>query len=133
MVREFTRTTRWAGVVNFAGFVFVISGIFQVITGLTALFNGKLFVEQADTLIVFDLTTWGWVHLIFGIVAMCIGTALFSGRAWARVIAVILASFGLILHFAFLSVYPLWSGIIMLLDLIVIYALIIHGDEVANN
>lgn len=129
MVREITKVTKWVGVVYFAAFVLLINGIFHVITGLTALFSGDVFVDQGGKLIVFDLATWGWIHLASGILIMCIGTALFSGRAWARVVAVILASLSLIIHFAFLSAYPLWSGIIMLLDVVVIYALIVHGDE----
>jgi hypothetical protein len=130
MAKE-VNVTGWVGWVYFAGFVLLINGVFQVIAGLTALLNDKFYAAQQGTLVVFDLTTWGWIHLLFGIVAMCVGTALFSGRAWARFTAVVLASLNLVTYFAFMSEYPLWSGIAMVLNVLVIYALVVHGNEAA--
>lgn len=131
MVKDTTKVTGWLGWVYFAGFVLLISGVFQVIAGLTALFNSDVYAVQNGTVIVFDLTTWGWIHLALGVVAMCVGTALFSGQTWARFVAIVLASVNLVAQFTFMSTYPLWSGIAMVLSGIVIYALLVHGGEAA--
>lgn len=126
-----TRVTGWVGWIYFAGFILIINGILQIISGLAALLNGDFYAAQNGTIVIFNLEVWGWVHLVAGIIATCIGTALFSGRKWARVAAVILASFNLIAYFTFISAYPIWSGIAMLLNFAIIYALIVHGDEAA--
>ncbi len=67
--------------------------------------------------------------LILGILVLCVGTSLFSGRMWARVAGVILAVLNLIAWFAFLGVHPIWSIIVMVIDVLVIYALTVHGGE----
>ncbi len=121
--------TGWVGWVYFAGFMLLLSGIFQTISGLTALLNDKFYVATQGHLLVFDVTTWGWIHLFLGIVIICAGTALFSGKTWARVVGVIMATLNFIAQFAFVSEYPIWSIIAMVLDLLVIYALTVHGRE----
>ncbi len=125
------QVTGWVGWVYFAGFILLISGIFQIIAGLAALLNQDFYLAQNGTVVVFDLTTWGWVHVILGIIVMCVGTALFSGKVWARIIAVILASLSLIANFVFISAYPIWSITLIVLDAIIIYALTVHGGEAA--
>jgi hypothetical protein len=124
--------TGWVGWVYLAAFVLLLSGIFQLIAGLVALLNGGVYAISDGTVMIFNLTTWGWIHLILGIVVVCTGTALFSGKTWARVVAVILAIINLVTFFLFIGVHPLWSIIVMVLDLLVIYALTVHGNEVAE-
>lgn len=121
--------TGWVGWVYFAAFMMTVMGIFQIISGLTALLNDKFLVAQNGQVLVFDVTQWGWIHLIYGIVVLMAGTALFSGRMWARVVAIILATLNFMVQFAYLSVYPLWSIIIMVIDVMIIYALTVHGGE----
>jgi len=119
----------WVGWVYFAAFMLVVLGFFQSFMGLTALLNNQFYVAVNGTLLVFDITTWGWIHLIFGIVAMVAGTALFSGSTWARIVAIILVGVNFVMQFAFVSEYPIWSIIAMIIDLLILYALIIHGRE----
>lgn len=121
--------TGWVGWVYFAALMLLFAGIFQLISGLTALLNRTFYAVSDSTIVVFDIATWGWVHLLLGLLLVCTGVALFSGSAWARAIAVVLASLNFIAQFAFIGTYPLWSIIIMILDLIVIYALTVHGSE----
>lgn len=121
--------TGWVGWVYFAGFMLLLGGIFQTIAGLTALLNNEFYVVTQHSVVAFNITTWGWIHLILGIVLICAGTALFSGRTWARVVGVIMALISFIAQFAFVSTYPIWSIIVMALDLAVIYALTVHGSE----
>lgn len=124
------QVTGWVGWVYFAAFMLVIIGFFQSILGFTALLNSEFYVALNGTLLLLDYTSWGWIHLIFGIVALVTGTALFNGSTWARVIASILVTFNFLLQFAFVSVYPVWSIIIMVINLLVLYALTVHGREV---
>jgi hypothetical protein len=99
-------------------------GLLQVVVGLTALLNeGFLNTVGAGNLVVWDLAAWGWVHLVFGLVTLMVGTSLFSGAAWARSVTVMLATLNLVAQFVFVSVYPLWSLVLMAVSLLVIYAL----------
>ena len=129
-----TRTnnvTGWIGWVYFAAFMLIAVGFFQTILGFTATLNDEWFVKVGGTLLLLDYTTWGWIHLILGIVSMVVGTGLFNGSTWARVVAVILVMFNFLAQFAFVSVYPIWSIIIMVVDVLVLYALTVHGAEPA--
>lgn len=125
------QVTGWVGWVYFAAFMLVISGVFQTISGLVALFDNGFYVAVGGVLAAFDLNTWGWIHLLLGIVTLMAGTALFSGRMWARVFGVILASASAIAYFGFLSTYPLWSTIVITVNILIIYALTVHGGEAA--
>lgn len=126
------KTTGWVGWIYFAALMLLFAGIFQLISGMTALLNKTFYAANNGTIVVFDIATWGWIHLLLGLFLVCTGIALFSGSQWARVIAIILAAFNFIAQFAFIGSYPIWSIIIMILDIIVIYALTIHGGEVRD-
>jgi len=123
--------TGWVGWVYFAAFMLIALGFFQTILGFTALLNDEFLVSVNGTLLLLDYTTWGWIHLILGIVSMVVGTGLFNGSTWARVIAIILVMLNFFAQFAFVSVYPIWSIIIMVVDILVLYALTVHGREAA--
>jgi hypothetical protein len=120
----------WVGWVYFAAFMLIAIGFFQTIVGFTALLNDQYLVSVDGTLLLFDYTTWGWIHLILGIVSMVVGTGLFNGNRVARVIAIVLVLLNFTAQFAFVSVYPTWSIIIMVVDVLVLYALTVHGNEV---
>ena len=105
-------------------------GTFNAIDGLVAIFKDDFtLVSPRGTALVFDVTAWGWIHLGFGIVQILIGIALFSGKMWARVAGVVLAVLNAISQLTFLSVYPIWSIIIIAIDVLVIWALTVHGAE----
>jgi hypothetical protein len=124
-----TRSTAWAGWVLFGAVMMVLVGTFNVVYGLVALFEDTYYTVGPQGLLVFDLTGWGWIHLIAGLAAVVAGMALFSGALWARIVVVLLASLNVITQLAFMSAYPAWSLIAIALDLIVIWAVIVHGDE----
>ena len=123
------QVTGWVGWVYFAGFMMVIMGILQMISGLTALLNDKFFLVNQERLIAFDFTTWGWIQLVMGLIVMMAGSAVVSGQMWGRVIGVILAVLSIIANFAFIAAYPIWSGIVIAVDVLIIYALTVHGSE----
>lgn len=123
------QVTGWVGWVYFAGFMMVVMGIFQTIAGLTALLNDKFYVVTENSLAVFNFTTWGWIHLILGIVVLSAGSAIISGHVWGRVVGVVLATFSLLANFLFITAYPIWSIVVMVIDVLIIYALTVHGSE----
>jgi hypothetical protein len=77
-----------------------------------------------------DWTTWGWVHLIGGIAIIAAGLGLFAGKVWARIVAVTLAMISAVVNIGFLAAYPIWSVLMITLDMLVIWAVMVHGDEV---
>jgi hypothetical protein len=122
--------TGWAGWAVFAGVMLVLVGAFQAIDGLVALFKDEIYVVRPNGLVVnVDYTAWGWVHLLLGIVLIAAGAAIFSGRVWGRTLGVIAAIISAVLNFAFIPAYPVWSILIIAVDVFVIYALIAHGGE----
>lgn len=121
--------TGWVGWVYFAAFMLLLNGILQVVAGLAALLRDTYYVVGERALLAFDYTTWGWVHLVLGVVVICAGVALFQGSLWARIVAILLAMGNFVAQFAFIQSYPVWSITAMIIDLIVIYALTVHGGE----
>jgi hypothetical protein len=112
----------------------ILVGSFQAIDGLIALFKDELYVVRPDGLVVnVDYTAWGWVHLLLGLVLIAAGAAVFSGRIWGRTIGVVAAIISAVVNFAFIPAYPVWSLLIITVDVLVIYALIAHGGELRNS
>ena len=121
--------TGWAGMVVFAGTLLLLVGGFNVIYGLVALFKDQVLVATNAGLVAFNVTTWGWITLIIGIVQILVGFGLFGGRAWAIVAGVVLAVLNGFNQIAFLQAQPVWSTIIIAIDVLIIYALTAHGRE----
>lgn len=121
--------TGWVGWIYFASLMMMLVGGFQAIAGLVALFKDDFYLVTAKNLLVFDYSTWGWIHLLMGIVIFMAGVALMNGATWARMVGVLLAGVSLFANMAFLSAYPLWSILMIVVDILIIYALTVHGDE----
>jgi hypothetical protein len=112
------------GWITFAGIVLIIVGAINVIYGLSALFRDEvLTVSGTGGVIVWDLTAWGWALLIFGIFQFLAGCALFGGAGWARWTAIVLAGLNAIANVGFITVQPIWTILIVALDITVIYQL----------
>jgi hypothetical protein len=123
----------WAtGFIVFAATIMILSGAFQAFSGLVAVFKDKFYTVTPNYLIQVDVTTWGWVHLVGGLIVLLAGFAVLGGRMWARVVGVILAGLSAIANFAFIPYYPLWSLLIIALDVFVIWALTAHGRDVTT-
>ncbi len=124
----------WAGWVAFAGVIMVMLGAFQMIEGFVALFKDTYFVVPRTQLVVsVDYTAWGWLHLLLGLVVLVAGICVFAGQIWARAVGVVVALVSAIVNIAFLAAYPVWSVILITLDVIVILALTVHGSEVRDT
>ena len=124
----------WAGWVIFAGMMMLMVGIFHAIQGLIALFSADYYLVGAGGLAVqVNFSTWGWVHLIGGIVIILAGVGVFTGQTWARVVGVVLAVASAVLNFAFIAAYPFWSMIMIAVDVFIIYALCVHGRAMKTS
>ena len=122
--------TMWVGWIAFASIVMVLLGTFHAFQGLVAILDEGYYQVPSDELLVHvDYSTWGWIHLVAGIVLACAGGALLAGHMWARIIAVLFLFVSAILNVAFLSAYPLWSTMMIVLDLLVLWAVVVHGRE----
>ncbi len=125
-----TEMSGWVGWIAFAGLIMVMLGVFHVIEGFIALFQDQYFhVARSGLTIHVDYSVWGWTHIIGGVLILAAGIGLFSGRIWARSIAVVLAMISSVVNIAFLSAYPIWSVIMITLDVLVIWAVTVHGSE----
>ena len=123
---------RWAsGFVVFAGVMMIILGVFHALAGLTAILEDKFYVVTPNYLYSIDVTSWGWIHLIGGVIVAAAGFFVFSGALWARSIGIVLAGLSAIANFLFIPYYPFWSLLMIALDVFVIWALAVHGREVA--
>ncbi len=130
MTPQPTAMTGWVGWIAFAGTMMMLLGSFHIIEGLVALFRDQYFlVGKSGLVVTVDYTTWGWVHLIAGIVVFGAGIAVFTGTIWARVVGVLVAMVSAILNISFLAAYPMWAAIMIGIDILVIWALIVHGHE----
>jgi hypothetical protein len=126
--------TAWAGWVVFAGAMLVLMGAFQAIQGLVALFDDGFYLVRPNGLVVdVDYNSWGWTHLIIGVIGIVTGVGLFAGNMAARVVGVGVAFLSALVNLAFISAYPVWSVIVIALDVIVIYAIIVHGRELKDR
>lgn len=130
---ESRETTGWVGWIYFAGLLMMISGIFQGIAGLVALFKDSVFIVGSEGLLVFNFAQWGWVHIILGIILFLTSFSVLSGGTWGRVVGSLLAGLSAIANFAFITVYPVWATIVIVIDILIIYALMVHGKEMREE
>ena len=122
--------TGWVAWTFFTGGMLVLVGVIQVITGLVSLFRDKVYAVRPDRLLVdVDYDVWGWTHIVLGVLFVVLGYAVLSAKRWARFTAAGLAAVSTFVNFLFLPAYPVWAVIVIALDLIVIYALLVHGGE----
>ena len=114
------------GFVVFAGVIMIMSGVFEAIAGLVGLFANEFYVATRNYLFQFDATTWGLIHLLVGLLVLFAGFAVIAGQTWARVVGMILVGLSALANFAFLPYYPVWSLLIIALDVVVIWALAVY-------
>ena len=128
---EQTTSGTAVGFILFAAIMMIMVGVFQAIAGLVAILENEFYVATRNYLFKFDATTWGWIHLIVGLIVVFAGWGLLSGRTWARVVGITLAVLSAIANFLFIPYYPFWALTIITLDVFVIWALAAHGRDVA--
>jgi hypothetical protein len=122
----------WAiGWTVFAGTMMLIQGFWWVMAGLIALVNDQFYVVGREYVFQFDVTTWGWIHLLLGVVILAAGAGLFTGAVWARTVGVLMAGIAMLIAFAWLPWYPIFGLLFIAVSGLVIWALTAHGRDIA--
>jgi len=117
------------GLIYFASSVLVIVGVFHALAGLTALLDDSFYRVPPGYALETSVTTWGWVHMIGGLVFVAAGFYLLSGNLLARIIAVFAAMVSAVGSFWSIPYYPVWNILILALDVGVIWAVVAHGHQ----
>ena len=120
------------GFILFAAIMMLMAGSWQALQGLIAIFENEFYVATRNYLFEFDATTWGWTHLIIGLIMAFAGWGLLSGRTWARVVAITVALVSATANFLFIPYYPFWALTVITLDIFVIWAVAAHGRELRD-
>lgn len=122
-----------AGLTVFASVLMIVDGVFGVLTGVAALLNDKIYVSTPGYLYAYDLTTWGWIHLLLGVLIGLAGLAVLRGQAWGRFTGMAMAALSLVANFLFIPHYPFWSILIIALDVAIIWALAVYRRDPARS
>ena len=117
----------------FAAFMMFLIGGFHAFAGLVAIIDDTFYAVTPKYVMQFDTTTWGWIHLLGGLVVVLAGFGLFSGAVWARTVGVIVAFISALVSFAWLPWYPIWGILIIAIDTTVIWALTAHGRDIVAD
>lgn len=125
---------RWSGWISFAGLMIIIIGGLDFFEGLIAVIRGQYYAVTPNQIVVVDLTAWGWIMMIWGVLLVLAGLGLLSGATWARWFAIVVGSLNVLAQLGFVgsSQYPLWALTVLALTLVVLYALIVRWDDHAR-
>jgi len=124
--------TTGVGIITAAAVVLILAGVMHAMQGVVGLATNEFYVVTHRWLFQFDVTTWGWVHVLVGLIGAATGAALLSGASWARIVGIVVAAVSVIANFLWLPYYPLWAVIIIAFDLFVIWALIVSWQDLKN-
>lgn len=122
--------TEWAGWVRFAAIILLVSGIFSGIQGLAAVVGPDTYYAVVEgELFLLNVEGWGWVNLFVGALQLVTAIGLFSEAGWARVTAIVVAVLSAVVQMFLVPLQPWWSFIIIAIDILIIYAVIVRGQE----
>jgi hypothetical protein len=124
----------WVGWIAFASSMMILLGTFQAIQGFVAIFDqGFYHTTESGLVINVDYTAWGWTHLLLGLLVVACGIGVLAGNLAARIVAVFLVGLSAVVNLLFIEAYPIWSIIIITVDVLVIFALTVHGRELKGS
>jgi hypothetical protein len=120
----------WAsGFAQFGAVMLIVVGAFQAAQGLVAIIRKEFYVATSNYLFQLDLTSWGWVHLVLGAVMVLAGCGVLARQTWAVITGIVLCVLSAFANFTFIPYYPIWSLVIIALDVLVIWALLRYRSE----
>ena len=124
-------SSRWIGWIIFAAMLLILVGICQLVAGTVALVNDDYFQSTVSTraFLGVDQQTWGILHIVLGAVAILTAAGLLTGRTVARVVACGVALLGAVISLLGIGAYPLWSIVLVTVNVLVLYAVAVHGGE----
>ena len=122
--------TGWASWARFAAVIAIVSGMFSILQGVVGLLApDTYFVATQGKLFLFDISGWGWWTLVVGILLIIVGVCLYIGAFWARTVGIVIVALSALVQLLLIPAQPWWSMIIIALDLLIIYAISMHGRE----
>ena len=107
----------------------IVLGALDVLWGIAAIANDEVVVVGGHGVMIFDITTWGWIQLILGALVGLTGLGLLAGNEVARVLAIFLVGVNAVMQIVWFSAAPLWALLIIALDVVIIYQLCVSGRE----
>ena len=120
-----------SGWVLYATVMFAIIGVLDVIYGLTMIINDEWIVFGAKTVWYLDISAWGWITLLMGVLALTVAGGIYAGQTWAKVVGIVAAVLAAVNAFIVMPYYTVWGITVLAMSMLVIWALTVHGDEVA--
>jgi hypothetical protein len=126
------QVTGWVGWVYFAGIILIVRAFFEALLGIVSLTQNDFYVVTQNHLAVFNYTAWGWGQIILAMIMLFAGFSVLSGHMFGRVVAIIVTGLSLLGSLAFLPAYPVWSIAAIALEVVILYALLVHGGEAAE-
>jgi hypothetical protein len=128
---KYPKASSWVGWIAFAAVCMVVLGGFHILQGAMAIVDADYFpVTGAGPVTDLSLDAWGWVHVVGGVILLVAGLCVFAGQTWARAVGVLVAVASAVANFGFLGAYPLWSLVMIALDIVIILAITVHGSEI---
>ena len=120
----------WAvGLASFAGFMLILVGSFQFFEGLAAIIKDQFYVIGPNYAYNLDVTAWGWIHLIWGVIVAAAGFGVLAGKLWARLVGIVVATLAAIAQFFYIPYYPIWAVLIIALCIACIWALSVYNTR----
>jgi hypothetical protein len=114
----------WAvGGALFAGVMMIMIGVFQIVAGIAAIAEDDFYVKTEDYVFNLDVSAYGWIHLLLGLLVVFAGWAVIAGRVWGGMVGIGLATLVAIANFLWIPYYPFWSILTIALAVWVIWAL----------
>ena len=126
------RSAAAVGFTYFAAVMMMLRGGFEILQGLSAIIKKHFYVVGSEYIYKINVTTWGWIHLILGVIVLLAGIALLRGALWARIVGIALAALIVLANFLWLPYYPVWAVVIIAVNVVVIWALAAHGRDIAT-
>ncbi|MFJ5260438.1 hypothetical protein ACIQAC_08160 [Streptomyces sp. NPDC088387] len=121
------------GGVTFAGVLMLCGGVLAVLQGIAAIADDDVYARVGTYVYELDLTGWGWIHVVLGALVAVTGWGVLSGASWARITGIVLAALSLVAQFLFLPYAPIWSVVMMAIDVFVIWALAARHELVRQS
>jgi hypothetical protein len=114
------------GTTGFAGVMLATVAVFQILEGISAIAKDDIYLSGVNYVYEFDISTWGWIHLILGIVAFATGLGIIFRQMWGQLAGIAIACLGCLASFSFLPYEPVWSLIIVAFNVLVIWGLCVQ-------
>jgi len=122
-----------SGWVTFAGWMLLLAGLWQGFIGFLGVLSDEFFVVGQNYVLRLDVTTWGWIHMVIGVLLFVVGCFVFVGKSWANIVGILAAAVSALSLFAWLPWYPLFAISVIVVDVLIIFGLAAHDGEVGTK